>query len=136
MKKYDPSEAGEISSKYKNKKPNLKPQKNLNRKKKKEMALSSSLLHLPPSKPFICPPKLNPFPLFKSSFNLSFSNKAKFNVKNGSFATARRASSLVVEEEKEDQEEEFEAVNIAEDVTQVIFLPICPFNSRKIILCF
>ncbi|XWS42741.1 hypothetical protein CRYUN_Cryun16bG0040200 [Craigia yunnanensis] len=83
------------------------------------MALSSSLLHLPPSKPFIYPPKRSRFPLFKASFNFSFSNKTKFNVKNGSFATTGRASSLVVVEE-EDQEEEFEAVNIAEDVTQLI----------------
>ena len=85
------------------------------------MALSASLLHLPPSKPFICPPKRLRFPLFKASFNFSFSNKTKFNVKNGSFATTGRASSLVVEEEEEDQEEEFEAVNIAEDITQVLF---------------
>ncbi|XVE62465.1 hypothetical protein DITRI_Ditri06bG0120100 [Diplodiscus trichospermus] len=83
------------------------------------MALSSSLLHLPPSKPFVCPPKRNHFPLFKASFNFSFSNKTKLNLKQGSFATTREASSLVVAEE-EDQEEEFEAVNIAEDVTQLI----------------
>ncbi|XVF06699.1 hypothetical protein REPUB_Repub06bG0073100 [Reevesia pubescens] len=86
------------------------------------MALSTSLLHLPPSKPFICPPKRHRFPTFKASFNFSLYNKTKFNVKNGSFATTRRASSLVVEDEEEEdeQEEEFEAVNIAEDVTQLI----------------
>ncbi|XVF56777.1 hypothetical protein PTKIN_Ptkin06aG0147200 [Pterospermum kingtungense] len=84
------------------------------------MALSSSLLHLPP-KPFTFPPKRHCLPLLKASFNFSFSNKTKFNVKYGCFATTRRASSLVVEEEEEEyQEEELEAVNIAEDVTQLI----------------
>ncbi|XVF30695.1 hypothetical protein REPUB_Repub16aG0080200 [Reevesia pubescens] len=89
------------------------------------MALSSSLLHLPPSKPFICPPKRHCLPRLKASFNLSlYKNKTKYNVRNRSFATTRRASSLVVEEEEEEQEqeqeEEFEAVNIAENVTQLI----------------
>ncbi|XP_022718795.1 probable S-sulfocysteine synthase, chloroplastic isoform X4 [Durio zibethinus] len=85
------------------------------------MAQSSSLLHLPASKPFICPPKRHPFPPFKASVNFALYNKTKFNVQNGSFAATKGASSLVVEEEEEEeQEEEFEAVNIAEDVTQLI----------------
>ncbi|XWS64931.1 hypothetical protein CRYUN_Cryun05aG0046700 [Craigia yunnanensis] len=49
------------------------------------MALSASLLHLPPSKSFFCSPKRH-----------------------------------LEEEEEEKQEEEFEAVNIAEDATQLI----------------
>ncbi|EOY10431.1 Tryptophan synthase beta chain-like [Theobroma cacao] len=86
------------------------------------MALSSSLLHLPPSKPFVFPAQRHRFPPFRASFNFSFSNKTKFNIQNRTFAATRRASSLVAEEEQEEQEqeEEFEAVNIAEDVTQLI----------------
>ncbi|XVF42671.1 hypothetical protein PTKIN_Ptkin01aG0383400 [Pterospermum kingtungense] len=87
------------------------------------MALpSSSLLHLPPSKPFISPPKRHLWAPFKASFNFSLHTTTKLNVKNVSFAATRRASSLVVEkeEEEEEQDEDFEAVNIAEDVTQLI----------------
>ncbi|KAA3487690.1 putative S-sulfocysteine synthase, chloroplastic isoform X1 [Gossypium australe] len=97
------------------------------------MSLSSSLLHLPPPKPFLCIPKQYGFPPFKASLNFSFYDKPMLIVKSASFAATRRASSLIVEEEEEEeeeddeeeeqeqeQEEEFEAVNIAEDVTQLI----------------
>ncbi|GMI84589.1 cysteine synthase 26 [Hibiscus trionum] len=86
------------------------------------MALPSPLLHLPPTKPFLSLPKPHTFPPFKPSFNLSLHGKTKLNVKNVSFAATRRASSLVVEDKEVDEEleEEFEAVNIAEDVTQLI----------------
>ncbi|KAE8684725.1 Cysteine synthase [Hibiscus syriacus] len=84
------------------------------------MALSSPL-HLPPSKPFLSLPKRHSFPPFKASFNFSLHDKPKRNVKNASFAATRRASTLVVKEEVDKElEEEFEAVNIAEDVTQLI----------------
>ncbi|KAE8713300.1 Cysteine synthase [Hibiscus syriacus] len=86
------------------------------------MALSSSALHLPPSIPFLSLPKRHNFPPLKASLNFSLHDKPNLNVKNVSFAATRRASHLVVEEEEEDEEleEEFEAVNIAEDVTQLI----------------
>ncbi|TYJ00864.1 hypothetical protein E1A91_A13G115300v1 [Gossypium mustelinum] len=92
------------------------------------MSLSFSLLHLPPPKPFLCIPKQYSFPPFKASLNFSFYDKPMLIVKSASFAATRRASSLIVEEEEEEeeedeeqeQEEEFEAVNIAEDVTQLI----------------
>ncbi|MBA0873553.1 hypothetical protein Goshw_003871 [Gossypium schwendimanii] len=94
------------------------------------MSLSSSLLHLPPPKPFLCIPKQYSFPPFKASLNFSFYDKPMLIVKSASFAATRRASSLIVEEEEEEDEEEqeqeqeqeegFEAVNIAEDVTQLI----------------
>lgn len=103
------------------------------------MSLSSSLLHLPPPKPFLCIPKQYGFPLFKASLNFSLYEKPMLNVKSASFAATRRASSLIVEEEEEqdedeeeqEQEEEFEAVNIAEDVTQVLvfFNTNFPFNE-------
>ncbi|TYG86239.1 hypothetical protein ES288_A13G118600v1 [Gossypium darwinii] len=92
------------------------------------MSLSFSLLHLPPPKPFLCIPKQYSFPPFKASLNFSFYDKPMLIVKSASFAATRRASSLIVEEEEEEegddeeqgQEEEFESVNIAEDVTQLI----------------
>ncbi|KAK8541883.1 hypothetical protein V6N13_137534 [Hibiscus sabdariffa] len=86
------------------------------------MALSSSLLHLPPSKPFLSLPKRHSFPPSKASFHFSLHDRPKLNVKNASFAATRRAPPLVVEKQVVDEElqEEFEAVNIAEDVTQLI----------------
>ncbi|XVE90256.1 hypothetical protein DITRI_Ditri20bG0064400 [Diplodiscus trichospermus] len=86
------------------------------------MALSSSLFHVPPSKPFFCPPSWHRLSPFKASFYFTLYNKTKLTVKNASFATTTRASSFVVEaeEEQEEQVEEFESVNIAEDVTQLI----------------
>ncbi|KAK8651049.1 hypothetical protein V6N13_140665 [Hibiscus sabdariffa] len=80
------------------------------------MALPSPLLHLPLTKPFLSLPKRHNFPPFKASFNFSLHDKTNLNVKSVSFAATRTASSLVVDEELE----EFEAVNIAEDVTQLI----------------
>ncbi|KAL4339174.1 hypothetical protein GQ457_08G013790 [Hibiscus cannabinus] len=80
------------------------------------MALPSPLLRLPPTKPFLSLPRRHKFPPFKASFNLSLHDKTNLNIKNVSFAATRRASSLVLDEELE----EFEAVNIAEDVTQLI----------------
>ncbi|MFQ6647744.1 hypothetical protein Gotur_021083 [Gossypium turneri] len=87
------------------------------------MSLSSSLLHLPPPKPFLCIPKQYSFPPFKASLNFSFYDKPMLIVKSASFAATRRPSSLIVEEEEEEEEEQeqeegFEAVNIAENVTQ------------------
>ncbi|KAK8994795.1 hypothetical protein V6N11_045865 [Hibiscus sabdariffa] len=79
------------------------------------MALPSPLLHLPLTKPFLSLPKRHNFPPFKASFNFSLHDKTNLNVKSVSFAATRTASSLVVDEELE----EFEAVNIAEDVTQL-----------------
>ncbi|TYH34363.1 hypothetical protein ES332_D13G123400v1 [Gossypium tomentosum] len=88
------------------------------------MSLSSSLLHLPPPKPFLCIPKQYSFPPFNASLNFSFYDKPMLIVKSASFAATRRASSLIVEEEEDEEEQEqeegFEAVNIAEDVTQLI----------------
>ncbi|TYI46619.1 hypothetical protein E1A91_D13G118600v1 [Gossypium mustelinum] len=90
------------------------------------MSLSSSLLHLPPPKPFLCIPKQYSFPPFNASLNFSFYDKPMLIVKSASFAAIRRASSLIVEEEEDEEEQEqeqeegFEAVNIAEDVTQLI----------------
>ncbi|GLT59629.1 hypothetical protein SLA2020_324370 [Shorea laevis] len=91
------------------------------------MALSSSLLHLHPSKPFIYPLKQHPFLPFKAAYTLSFTNYNS-NINSGSFAAttalpAQASSSSIFTATTEDEkqwEEPVDSVNIAEDVTQLI----------------
>ncbi|GKV07636.1 hypothetical protein SLEP1_g19384 [Rubroshorea leprosula] len=91
------------------------------------MALSSSLLHLPVSKPLIYPLKRHPFLHFKAAYTLSFTNDNS-NVNSGSFAAttalpAKAASSSIFTTTTEDEkewDEPVDSVNIADDVTQLI----------------
>lgn len=113
------------------------------------MALSSSLLHLPLSKPFLSPPRRQHFFRLSIPSDLSLQTDV---VANSSVAASRGSSTVLsaraaassssaaavvvsssphsssiltssIEKDEECREEEvFEAVNIAEDVTQVLLL--------------